>query len=223
MSYYPIFVDLEGRKVVVVGGGSVAQRKIESVLECGADIHVISRELTPGLQHLIDHGKIRFVGPEFDDRSLQGAFLVIASTDDPLLNRRISRSAKEKNILVNAVDQPSDCTFIVPSVVRRGDLVIAASTSGKSPALAMKIRKTLTGRFGEEYGAFLEMMGRLRKEVLQQGLPQEENSRIFHELVDSSILDALREKNYEKISSILSRILARPVSPGDVIHYLEAE
>lgn len=223
MSYYPIFIDLDGRRVLVIGGGAVAQRKIESVLESGADVQVISKELTPAIRHLVEHGKIGFIGTEFDDTFLQDAFLVIAATDDPSLNRRISHAAKGKNILVNAVDQPSDCTFIVPSILRRGDLLIAASTSGKSPGLAKKIREILAGRFGEEYGAFLVMMGRLRKEILQRGLSQEENSRIFHELVHSAILDGIRDNKYEEISSILSDILGRQVSNDDVIDYLKAE
>lgn len=223
MSYYPILVDLEGRKVVVIGGGRVAQRKIESFLEYGADVHVASKELTPRLRRLVDKGEIGFIGPEFHDESLQGAFLVIAATDDPLLNHRISQVAKGKNILVNAVDQPSDCTFIVPSILRRGDLVISASTSGKSPALAKKIRETLAGQFGEEYGAFLVMMGRLRKEILQRGLSQKENSRVFRELLHSPILNGIHDKNYGEVSSILSRILERTVSADDVIRYLKAE
>jgi precorrin-2 dehydrogenase/sirohydrochlorin ferrochelatase len=223
MSYYPIFVDLKGRKVIVIGGGTVAQRKIESLLDYGADIHVLSRELTPALRRMVDKGTIGWIGPEFHDRSLQGAFLVIAATDDPLLNRRVGQVAKQNHTLVNAVDQPSDCSFIVPSVLRRGDLTIAVSTSGKSPALARKIRETLTGQFGEEYGAFLELMGRLRKEILQRGLSQKENSRIFHELVNSSLLDGIHDKNYEEVASLLSGILGRRVSADDVKKYLKAE
>jgi precorrin-2 dehydrogenase/sirohydrochlorin ferrochelatase len=209
MSYYPILVDLEGKKVLVIGGGRVAQRKIESILTFGADIQVISREMTPELRNLIDNGKIGFIGPEFNEKSLQDAFLVITATDDPLLNHRVSEMAKRKNILVNAVDQPLDCSFIVPSVLRRGDLVIAVSSSGKSPALAKKIRKALSGQFGDEYGAFLVMMGRLREEIIPSGLSQEEKSRIFRELVNSSIPDGIRDKKYNEISSDLSRILGK--------------
>ena len=119
------------------------------------------------------------------------------------LNHEISESARKKGVLINAVDQPADCDFIVPSIVRKGDLSIAVSTSGKSPALAKSIRKQLDLQFGNEYQTFLELMGRLRKEILSSGLSQEENSRIFHKIVNSGILNALAEDNPEDVEAIL--------------------
>lgn len=223
MSYYPIFVDLEGEKVIVVGGGGVAQRKIETLLKHRAVVHVISRELTPVLNRYREGGEIKFLDREFKGNDLQGAFLVIAATDDPLLNRKVGEAAKKRGMLVNVVDQPSDCNFIVPSVVERGDLLIAVSTSGKSPALAKSIRERLSGQFGSEYEGFLLLMGRLRKEILSRGLSQEENSRLFNELVDSPILEAIVRKDWEEIASNLSRLLQVQFSREDVIDYLKTE
>lgn len=220
MSYYPILVDLKGKRVVVVGGGAVALRKIESLLECGASVDVISRELNPELKELQDKGKIRVLGREFKEEDLQGAFLVIAATDDTALNSRVSKAARDRGMLVNAVDQPSDCDFIVPSVIKRGDLVIAVSTSGKSPAMAKRIKEKLIGQFGSEYEDFLILMGKIRKEILEKGLSQEENSRIFHEIVDSSILEAIGRKDWQEAATILGNILKRGISISDVIKYI---
>jgi precorrin-2 dehydrogenase/sirohydrochlorin ferrochelatase len=221
MSYYPIFVDLKDKKVVVVGGGNVAQRKIDTLLQCGADVYIISRELSPELQKRLEEGKIKLLGQRFSKGYLQDAFLIIASTDDSKLNRRVSSVARDMGILVNVVDLPADSNFIVPSVVKRGDLLI--STSGKSPAMAKRIREGLSGQFGTEYKDFLLLMGRLRKEILSKCLSQEDNSRIFYELVDSTILESIRRKDWKEIASNLERILEIRISPEDVINYIKVE
>jgi precorrin-2 dehydrogenase/sirohydrochlorin ferrochelatase len=223
MSYYPVLIQLDGRKVLVVGGGTVAQRKIETLLEYGAVVQVISKELTPRLRKYSDEGKIGFLGQQFNEDCLEEAFLVIAATDDPRLNHQVSEKAKEKGLLVNAVDQPSDCNFILPSVLRRGDLLIAVSTSGKSPALAKKVRETLEERFGNEYGSFLLLMGRLREEILAQRLSQGENRRIFNELVNAPILEAISREDWNGVATILNGIIPGRVSSKDVINYLKVD
>jgi precorrin-2 dehydrogenase/sirohydrochlorin ferrochelatase len=217
MPYYPIFVDLQGQKTVVVGGGKVARRKIETLLAHGARVCVIARELTETLRQYGLEGRIEHLDREFAENYLDGAFLVIAATDDPLLNRRVSEAARERGLLINAVDQPADCNFIVPSILRRGDLLIAVSTSGKSPALARKVRQDLEKTFGPEYEAFLILMGEVRKEILSRGLSPAENSRIFQGLVHSGILKALEEGDWNGAASILSRIIGGAVSPEDVM------
>ena len=220
MSYYPVLIHLEGKKVIVVGGGIVAQRKIDTLVEYDADVHVVSRELTPVLGKYLEQGTIKLLGHEFRDKHLNGAFMVIAATDDPLLNRQVSEKAREKGLLVNAVDQPSHCNFIVPSILRRGDLLIAVSTSGKSPALAKKVREELEERFGEEYESLLILLGHLRKEMLSQGLPADENRRIFHELVNSHILDAIAKNDWNEVATILNTIIHTQLFSKDVMNYL---
>jgi len=207
MAYYPIFLDLKGKVILVVGGGRVAERKVEALLDSGAEIRIVGGKITEGLNKLVELRDLVCLNDEFQDKHLEGVFLVIAATDDRELNHRISTVAKEKGLLVNAVDQPADCNFIVPSIVRQGDLQIAVSTSGKSPALARKLRKQLDKQFGDEYESFLILMGCLRKKILAQGLAQEENSRIFNEIVNSDILDALLRKDRERTRSILRRSL----------------
>jgi len=221
--FYPILVDLQGKKALVVGGGKVAQRKIENVLEYGASVHVVARELTGELEHLHRERRIQFLGREFSEAHLEGAFLVIAATDDASLNRRVSQAAQQRGLLVNAVDQPADCNFIVPSVLSRGNLLIAVSTSGKSPAFARKVRVELEQHFGEEYGFFLNLMGNLRKEILPLGLSQEENKRAFEELVYSDLLQAIRQKNWDLASQIIEGALGRPISKNQILDFLKAE
>ncbi|MCX5879996.1 MAG: bifunctional precorrin-2 dehydrogenase/sirohydrochlorin ferrochelatase [Deltaproteobacteria bacterium] len=221
--FYPILVDLQGKKALVVGGGKVAQRKIESLLEYGASVHVVARELTAELERLRSRRKIEFLGGEFSEAYLEGAFLVFAATDDASLNRRVSQEAQKRGQLANAVDQPADCNFIVPSVLSRGDLLIAVSTSGKSPAFARKVRVELEQHFGEEYGFFLNLMGNLRKEILRLGLSQEENKRAFEELVHSDLLQAIRQKKWDLASQIIEKVLGRPVSKNQILDFLKAE
>ena len=221
--FYPILVDLQGKKALVVGGGKVAQRKIESLLEYGGSVHVIARELTAELEQLRSRKRIELLGGEFSEAHLEGAFLVIAATDDALLNRRVSQEAQKRGLLVNAVDQPADCNFIVPSVLSRGDLLIAVSTSGKSPAFARKVRLELDQHFGEEYGFFLNLMGNLRKEILRLGLSQEENKKAFEELVYSDLLQAIRQKKWDLASQIIEKVLGRPVSKNQILDFLKAE
>jgi len=223
MSYYPVFLELSGRKAVVIGGGAVAQRKIDTLLEHGAAVHVISKDLTPELQVRLKNGDIRLVSSEFDERYIEDAFMVIAATNDKVLNQRVSEAAKGRNILVNAVDQPEACSFIVPSIIKRGDLLIAVSTSGKSPALAKRIGETLSARFGKEYAYFLNIMARIRKQLLSEDVPEGERGRIFHELVDSSILNSIRKENFLGVASELERILRRKFSPDDVLEYMKEE
>jgi precorrin-2 dehydrogenase/sirohydrochlorin ferrochelatase len=221
--FYPILVDLQGKKALVVGGGKVAQRKIESLLEYGVSVHVIARELTAELEQLRSRKRIELLGGEFSEAHLEGVFLVIAATDDALLNRRVSQEAQKRGLLVNAVDQPADCNFIVPSVLSRGDLLIAVSTSGKSPAFARKVRLELDQHFGKEYGFFLNLMGNLRKEILRLGLSQEENKRVFEKLVYSDLFQAIRQKKWDLASRIIEKVLGRPVSKNQILDFLKAE
>jgi precorrin-2 dehydrogenase / sirohydrochlorin ferrochelatase len=223
MSYFPVFLDMSEKKAVVLGGGIVAQRKIETLLECGAMVHIISKSLTPELQNRHKNGEITFLATEFEDHYLEDAFILIIATDDRDLNRRVSEIAKHRNILVNTVDQPEECSFIVPSVIKRGDLIIAISTSGKSPALAKKIRESLEDCFGKEYGYFLNMMGRVRKELLSSGISEGDRTRIFHTLVDSSILDSLKVQDMTAVAVELEKILNKNISSDEARQYMKDE
>jgi precorrin-2 dehydrogenase/sirohydrochlorin ferrochelatase len=175
------------------------------------------------LEQLRSAGRVRFLGGEFSEAFLRGTFVVFAATDDASLNRKVSEAARQRGLLVNAVDQPADCNFIVPSILSRGDLLIAVSTSGKSPAFARKVRVELEQHFGEEYGSFLTLMGSLRKEILRLGLSQEENKSAFEGLVGSDLLVAIREKNWDLASQLIAKVLGRPVSKTQILDFLKAE
>jgi precorrin-2 dehydrogenase/sirohydrochlorin ferrochelatase len=137
-------------------------------------------------------------------------FLVIGATDDPELNGKIGREAKETRILCNIADKPGECTFILPSLVCRGDLTIAVSTAGKSPALAKKIRLDLEEGFPEIYGPYLELLGQIRSEILARNLSQEENQNIFETLVNSPVLSWLERRDLESLYDFMDRLLDPP-------------
>ncbi|MGC8833742.1 MAG: precorrin-2 dehydrogenase/sirohydrochlorin ferrochelatase family protein, partial [Armatimonadota bacterium] len=129
-SYYPVFLDLRGKRVLVVGGGQVALRKVKSLLECGAEVLVVAPEAVPDLQQMARDGRIRLVSREYTEVDLEGASLVISATDSRDVNQRVSADAQARGVFVNVVDDPELCSFIVPSVMRRGELVVAVSTGG---------------------------------------------------------------------------------------------
>ena len=207
MSYYPIFVDLKDQGVLVVGGGEVAERKIKNLLTHDCSIYIASPQLTDYLKELVDRGEVRLIDPDSLDESLDKVFMVIAATDDSALNSRIASKAKERGILINSVDQPRDCTFIMPSIVKAGDLQIAISTAGKSPALAKRIRQELESTFGPEYASFIELLGLLRTELISKGKPSSDNKIIFQRLVSSPLLELIKERDIEGVRNTLSSVL----------------
>ena len=143
MRYYPLFLDITGRKCVVVGGGNVAERKVERLLDCGARVEVVGKSLTPLLAAWNGEGKVVHRDADYEDSCLVGAFLVIGATDDGAVNGRVATDARALGIPVNIVDDPARCDFILPSIVERGDLSIAVSTGGRSPALAKNSGESL--------------------------------------------------------------------------------
>lgn len=211
--YYPVFLDLSGCRVLVVGGGQVAERKVAALLKCGAAVFVVSQNLTPGLHQMKADSRICWQARDFRPEFLAGARLAIAATDDHALNTRVSVEARRRGIFVNAVDQPQDCDFIVPAVVRRGDLQIAVSTSGRSPALAKLIREQLEEQFGPEYGDFLWVMGRVRTLILDAGAASEENRDAFNRLVRSDLFEAIAGQDWQHAEEILLGVMpmASPV------------
>ena len=212
MRYYPINIDITDKKCVVLGGGEVAERKVESLLRCKGRVTVISPDLTLRLKELLSHSKIQHVCRAYQRGDFEGAFLVFGATSDSKVNSDANQEAIKRGILVNIVDKPEICNFIVPSVVDRDDLVITISTSGKSPALAKKIRGELEASYGEEYSIFLTIMGAVREKLLRTSNDSEKNRIIFYRLVDSNILDFLKEGEKKKVDSILLETLSKGYS-----------
>jgi precorrin-2 dehydrogenase / sirohydrochlorin ferrochelatase len=210
MRYYPVFLDLQNLPCLVIGGGQVGERKVKTLQSCAAKVFLISRELTPYLEEEVRLGRIELLAPTYQTEHLAGKFLVIGATNDPNLNGKIGREARERGILCNIVDKPQECNFILPSLVSRGDLTIAVSTAGKSPALAKKIRQDLERVFPEIYGLYLELLGQIRTEILARNLPQQENQKIFQTLVDSPVLSWVESGNFEALYALMDRLLDPP-------------
>jgi siroheme synthase-like protein len=192
LDYYPAFLDLRGRKCLVVGGGVVAERKAESLLECGARVKVVTREASHGLAELARRGSLELDLRDYKSEDLSEIFLAIAATDDPAVQTRIGGEAKERGLLVNVVDDPANCTFIVPAVARRGELSIAISTGGRSPALAARIREKLEGQFGPEYGEWVDLLGQLRETLAARFPDPEERKAAWYRVVDSNCVELIR-------------------------------
>jgi len=169
-AYYPVSLNISGRKCVVVGGGQVALRKAKALLEHGADVEVISPDLCPELVQLAGSGEIRVLAREYQPGDLKKAFVAIAATDDSEINQRVVAEARKDAVLVNVVDDAENSDFIVPSYLRRGEVTIAVSTSGRSPALARKIRTRLEKELGDEYASLIHLIGEVRAEVKREGM-----------------------------------------------------
>jgi precorrin-2 dehydrogenase len=165
MSLYPIFLKLEGHKVLIVGGGLIAQQKIEAVLRSATDVTVIAPQITPRIRLWAHQGRLKHVALAFRPGMAGGYFLVIAATDSEELNRAVYQEARQAGALSNAVDDPGHCDFYAPAVVSRGEFQIAVSTGGNSPALAQSVRKELERKFGPEYAAWTAWLGRMRAAI----------------------------------------------------------
>ena len=164
---YPVSLDLEGRRCVVVGGGTVAEHKVRGLLDAGAAVTVVAGEFTPALRELAARGELELLERPYAPGDLAGAFLTIAATDDDAVNAEVFAEASERKVLCNAVDDVGHCHFAAPSIVRRGDLTISVSTGGKAPALAKRLRQTLSGQFGQEWGVLVEVLAQARAAALE--------------------------------------------------------
>lgn len=190
--YYPVLLDLRGRRSVVVGGGAVAEGKITPLLDAGAAVTVIAPELTPGLAAFARNGRFAHLSRWYSPGDLEGAWLAIAATDEPDVNHAVHAEAEARGVPVNVVDDPAYCGFILPSILRRGDLVVAVSTSGNAPALAVRVRERLERELGEEYARFLALAGALRAPLTERYPDFQIRKRLWYRLVDSDVLALLR-------------------------------
>lgn len=190
--YYPVFLSLRHRLAVVVGGGSVAERKVRTLLRYSPDVLVIAPELTSGMQELEDACEITIERRGYVRGDLQNAAIVICATDDEEVNRAVHAEAEERGALVNVVDVPELCNFIVPSVIHRGPFQIAISTAGAAPAVAKRVRRKLQAEFGPEWEPYVVLLGQLRQVVMQRVEDPDERKRIFEAVADTDLLDRVR-------------------------------
>src|SRR6516164_9313618 len=195
---FPIFVKLAGRHCVVVGGGTIAESKVGSLLASGAVVSVVSPTLTTNLHRRHLQGSLTWIPRCFDPTDLDGAFLVIAATSVDSVNELVYREADRRGILCNAVDQPPRCHFYFPAVVRRGALQIAISTGGLSPSLAARLRAEIEKEFGPEYEAWLLWLGKVRESLIERQLDFTTRKRLLAYLARRDSFERWRVANLRK-------------------------
>ena len=207
MGYYPVFLDLDRTRCLVIGGGTIAERKVEALLAAGGEVTLISPELTAALHALEAAGRLTVQHRSYQRGDLEAVALVIAATDDPALQQQIAAAAQQANILCNIVDQPALCSFIVPAVMQKGDLTIAVSTNGASPALAKKIGQDLADQFGPEYALALRLLRRIRERLRHEQRSAQDRQRLLTGLAASPLLDYLRDRQTDKLNTLLQQTL----------------
>jgi precorrin-2 dehydrogenase/sirohydrochlorin ferrochelatase len=212
MKYYPMFLRVAGRRCLVVGGGTVAERKVTALVEAAAHVTVISPVTTPTIQALTARQAITHHARQYARGDVCGFFLAFGATDDEQAQQQLARDARAAGVLLNVADRPELCDFIVPAVAEQGDLVIAASTGGASPALAKRVRRDLQESFGPEYAEVLQLLQRLRERLAGRVASSAERQRIFTNLVNSPLLEYLRQRQTHAIDQLLAETVGDGVS-----------
>jgi siroheme synthase-like protein len=203
--YYPIFLDVENRDVVIIGGGAVCTRKAETMMRYGARVTVVAPEVTDEITGWSKDGRLVVACKEYDEADLEGASIVIASTDDACVNGRIARDCRRRKIPVNVVDVTHLCEFIVPAIVEHGSIQVAVSTGGKSPALARTLKENLQKFLGPEYAELNDLLGTLRP-AAKKVLPTDaDRKRFFDGILAKGVLDMLRDGRRREAYDTIAR------------------
>jgi len=213
MRLYPAFLNLSGKKCLVVGAGEVGMRKIAALLEYDPEeVLVLDQAPLPdAMKALLNKGSVVYSERNFVPEDLTGKFLVFAATNNKDVNAEIARLCVERGILCNVADNPDKSGFLVPATLCRGDMTIAISTGASSPAMARKIRLDLEDRFDSHYGNFLVLMERVRPLVLGLGWDTKENTALFRALAGSPMMDVLRDRDPDRARMILEDILPEAI------------
>lgn len=207
----PVMLKIAGKKCVVIGGGEVATQKVKQLLECGASVVVVSPDLCDDLAELENQGRIKWLQMRYEPSVLDGSFLVFACTDDTEINRKVFSDCEAFKVWCNVVDVPELCNFYMPSILRRGDLVIAVSTSGNSPAFARKVRLFLESLIGDEFGMLVALLGEMKDEM-RMTLKTVEQRRDFIERVwVSDVWRYFQDGDFEGARNCLRNCLAKVV------------
>ena len=199
--YYPIFLNIQGKRCVVIGGGKVALRKVKMLLDCGANVSVISPKPHPDITKLSKKRAIHLIQRDYEPQDLKKAAIAIACTDVKEVNRKVADEAKKAGIPVNVADDPEPSDFIIPAFFRRGNLTLAVSTSGVSPALARKIRMKLEKSFGEEYASLLSLIGEVRSTLKEKGYIVD--AETWQEALDIDLLIQLVRSGQRKKAKVI--------------------
>ena len=203
--YYPIFLDIEDRDVVIIGGGPVCERKAETMMRYGARVTVVSPNFTPAIEAWASDGKLRIRRKPYDAGDLDGASIVIASTDDEAVNTQIATDCRKRKIPVNVVDVTHLCEFIVPAIVEQGSIQLAVSTGGKSPALARTLKEDLQKFVGPEYAEINDLLGTLRPSAKRVLPTDTDRKRFFDGIIARGVVEMLRQGRRREAYETIAR------------------
>ncbi len=207
--YYPVYLDLRGKRCVVVGGGEIGERKVEGLLDSSAEVTLISPDITPRLHELVEAGRIVWHPRKYQQGDLEGAFLAIAATDHRDVNQAIAAEAEREKVVLNVVDDAPLCTFIAPSIVRRGEVTLAISTGGSSPALARKLKETIQGSDLLRYADLAGVLSRARTLVKQRRLAVDAD--LWQAGITDSLIDLVDSgKSEEALEALMSFLQGGP-------------
>lgn len=212
MKYYPAFLRVAERACLVVGGGEVGTQKFAALANAGGIVTVISPVHSKDLEAAAAHRRVTLQRRAYQRGDVHGFFVVVAATNDALVQDQIAEDARAASILINVVDRPELCDFIVPSILEQGDLLIAVSTSGQSPTMARRIREDLQSRFGPSYAQALLLLGKLREHLAATRLSADERKRILGSVVDSRLLDHLEGRDGAAIDRLLATTTGSDIS-----------
>ncbi|MCH8949090.1 MAG: bifunctional precorrin-2 dehydrogenase/sirohydrochlorin ferrochelatase [Chloroflexi bacterium] len=201
MAYYPIFLEMEGRPCLVIGGGKEAQRKVTGLMTAGARVTVIAPKLTRDMQAMLAAGEIEYVQREYQDGDVEGYEVCMIATDDGAVNSTVAAEGKRRGVWVNATDDTKNCDFILPAVIRRGSITLAASTGGTSPALARRLREELEAYLTEEMPALADLLGDVRSDLRSRGIVPEADA--WQEAIDEDLRVLLAQRKYRQAKARL--------------------
>ena len=219
MGAFPIIIDLHDRPVTIVGGGAVAARKCQALLDAGARVTVVAPEFDERLEELRRQGRIALTSRHYCTGDLAGAFLVFAATDSLETNRCVADEAASRGILADITGEPARGTFTTPAILRRGNLLITVSTGGASPALAARLREELADLVGPEYAETLQILGKIREKLLTAGKDRAYNEQVLRDLAASALPKLLRARDHAAVD----RLLASLLGPNVTLDRLEPE
>ncbi len=214
-AFYPVFLDLRGRRAVVVGGGAVAEQKVRGLVAAGAHVTVVSPDVTPALGALVRRNAIELTRRSYRRGDLGGAWLAIAATDDRGTNGTVWAEAEQLGVPLNAVDDLEHCSFIAPAVHREGDITVAVSTAGKSPALAVRLRQRIARLVGRAEARLCELLGELRPELAERVPDAPARTDLWYRIVDSDVIDFVRRGDIEGARGRIAELVGpHPLSPS---------
>jgi precorrin-2 dehydrogenase/sirohydrochlorin ferrochelatase len=210
MRYYPVFLDIAGKPVIVIGGGNIAHQKVVGLLKASAELTVVSPDLNQEMASLAASGGFRHVERDYEPGDLEGYLLAFVATDDRSVNATVAAEGKERRVWVNAVDDPPYCDFIMPGIAQQGNLIVAVSTSGTSPAMARKMREEIETFLTEDYALMLELAAEVRAELREKGMLVD--SEVWNKALDNDLRRLLAEGKRAEAKERLLRSLSEPVS-----------